>query len=210
MRSLSILKKATACIILLSMLAFSTAYAESRSVFEFLLLYQQSMDALKYEYEGIDDYRVEGEPMYFQSTGDLLCESGFLTLDADMNIQDALFDFVDVNADDKKNEETAFRFVAAMCALEYGSGDYWLHDLYYQGGLTENETILDEAMSVFVDSFDVNDSATMDAMSGNEVLLYDGKNYSYYLVYQYVEAPESSNRGDHEAFYIRAIINKPK
>lgn len=200
------MKKFLAFIFALSFLCCSTAFAESRNVFEFLLLYQQSIDTLKYEYEDIENYRVESTP-YFLGSDLLSFGSGLLTLDSEMNIQDALLDFVNVNADDEKNEESTFRFIAALCALEYGAIDYPIHDLYYQSGLTENETVFDETMYVFNNSFDVGTNTILKAMQKNETLLYEGKNYSYYLCYQYVEADKSRDGEEYEAFYIRAVLN---
>lgn len=213
MRNLStILKRFLVCVVLLSTLVATTAHAESRSVFEYLLLYQQSMDSFKYEYEGMDDYTVNDVPMYIQDsdTGDIWFDGGIFYLDTDMCIQRASFGFVNMNADDKKNEENTLRFIAAMCALEYDKLDWNTQHFYYEAGLTENETVLDEALSTFDESFDISDSVIYDAMAGNEALLYEGESYSYYLTYLHVDASESINKKEYEAFYIDAVAKESK
>ena len=204
------MKKLAACLLAILLLSCFTVCVAERNIFEYLALYQRSKDALKYEYEGFEDFEIEMSPSYnvLSSFTFLSYDHANLYLDSDMNINRGSFPFFDINGDDDENKDLIYEFVAAFCALEYEALYYSFHDLEYQYGLTENETVFDEALSVFMDSFDISEDALTAAMEGEDVFLYQGEHYSYYLCYMYLEANETHNNEAREHYCIRAVSNQ--
>ena len=172
---------------------------------EFLLLYQQSVDTLKYEYEDCENFKVRMFTPAF-SSGWSNYDGGILVTDNSLDIQYAYIDYVNLDDEEEKNTESILRFVAAMCALEYSPWDYDAHDLLYKAGLTEHETVFDETMALFDEHFDTDEKQFGLAMAGKDILLYEGKNYTYYL--QYGAPKKSEAESDLGFFYIYAIQNK--
>ena len=204
------MKKLVAGLLVALLLSCPMVCVAERDIFEYLILYQRSKDALKYEYEGFEDFEIELSPSYYALSSQplLSCDNASLFLDSDMNINSGSFTFFDINGDDDENKDLIYEFVAAFCALEYEALYYSFHDLEYQYGLTENETVFDEALSVFMDSFDISEDALTAAMKGEDVFLYQGEHYSYYLCYMYLEANETHNNEASEHYCIRAVSNQ--
>lgn len=175
------MKKAASMLVIAVFVVFSSvASAEARNMIEFLLLYQQSVSSLT----GVDgEYYMVRNFLPVYSPGMAMYDGGELFLDSSLNIHDAFIDYYDFNASEEENVETVSRFVSAMCALEYSSYYYDIHDLLYENGLTENETPLDEAFSILDEYFTLDYDTLIATQSGEDVLMYEGEDYSYYLTY---------------------------
>ena len=201
-------KKLVAGLLAVLLLSWSTVCMAERDIFEYLVLYQRSKDALKYEYEGFEDFEVAFSPLYLQSPiPTCIYDHALLTLDSDMHIKDGLFSYFDVNGNEEENMELIFSFVAAFCALEYGVIEYSIYEINYQSGLTDNETVFDEALSVYNDSFNMDYDAFISAMDGESVLLYKSGHYTYYLEYSSFGEDEMRSNDSSECFYIHAVAN---